>query len=181
MSNAHSPDKGYDRHSKGVELCLSCGFCCKGILLFNRVTLETDETELVSQLGLTPYQKKGDHDVLGLPCPYFNDGKCSVYAQRPRKCKDYQCKLLKGYLQGTISFGESIEFVRKAISLMEAIYQYMGGVDPSKSIWKQIRNFLELQARSEISEESRRITALLLLDVKKLSIICNHFGDGFFR
>ncbi len=116
--------------------------------LQSALTLEPDEIELVSQLGLTSYQKKGDHDVLGLPCPYFKDSKCSVYTQRPRKCKDYQCKLLKGYQQGAISFGESIELVRKAISLMESIYQHIGGVDPSKIIWKQIRNFLELQARS---------------------------------
>jgi len=180
MSNSHSPDKGNDLISKGVELCLFCGFCCKGIL-FDRVDLETDETELVSQLGLTPYQKKGDHDALGLPCPYFKDSKCSVYAQRPRICRDYQCKLLRGYLQGEISLGESIELVKKAKSMMEAIYQHMGGVDPSKSIWKQVRDFLELQVRVVNSEESRHITALLLLDVKKLSIICSHFGDGFLR
>lgn len=86
-----------------------------------------------------------------------------------------------GYLQGRISFGESIELVRKAISLMEAIYQHIGGVDPSKRIWEQIRDFLELQVRSVNSEESRRINAQLLLDVKKLSIICNHFDGQFIR
>ncbi len=180
MSNSHSPDKGNDLISKGVELCLFCGFCCKGIL-FDRVDLETDETELASQLGLSLYPKKADFDAIYLPCSCFKDSKCSVYAQRPRICKKYQCKLLKGYLQGTISFGESMELVKKAKGMMEAIYQNLGDVDPSKSIWKQIRDFMELQARSENSEESRRITARLLLDVKKLSIICNHFGDGFFR
>ncbi|MFQ5964740.1 MAG: hypothetical protein ACE5KZ_10690, partial [Candidatus Scalinduaceae bacterium] len=128
-----------------------------------------------------PYQKKVDYDAFDLPCPCFKDSKCSVYARRPRNCSDYQCKLLMGYLQGRISFGESIELVRKAISLMEAIYQHIGGVDPSKRIWEQIRDFLELQVRSVNSEESRRINAQLLLDVKKLSIICNHFDGQFIR
>ncbi len=181
MSNAHSPDKGYDRHSKGVELCLFCGICCKGIL-HPYANLETDETELASQLGLNVYQKKGEYVCFDLPCPCFKDSKCSVYVQRPRKCGKFQCKLLKGYLQESISFGESIEFVRKAKSLIEAIYKHIGGDDPSKSIWKQIRDFLELQARSVNSEESRRITAQLLLDVKKLFIICNsHFGYWYLR
>ncbi len=169
--------KAMTRHSKGVELCLSCGLCCKG-MLFDHAAIETDETELVNQLGLNPYQKKVDYDAFSLPCPRFKDSKCTIYAQRPRICGDYQCKLLNGYLQGEISFGESIELVRKAISLMEAIYQHIGG-DPSKSIWKQIRNFLELQVRSVNSEESRRINARLLLDVKKFSIICNYFGYWF--
>jgi Fe-S-cluster containining protein len=181
MSNELSPDKGHYRISKGVELCLSCGFCCNGVL-FSFVPLKTDEAELASQLGLSLYPKKADFDAIYLPCSCFKDNKCSVYdAQQPRICEKYQCKLLKGYLQGTISFGESMELVRKAKGMMEAIYQNLGDVDPSKSIWKQIRDFMELQARSENSEESRRITARLLLDVKKLSIICNHFGDGFFR
>lgn len=181
MSNTHSPDKGYDLISKGVELCLSCGLYCKGIL-HDRIDLETDEIELVSQLGLTPYKKKVDYDAFCLPCPCFKDSKCSVYAHQPRNCSGYQCKLLKGYLQGTISFEESIELVKKAISLMEAIYQHIGGIDPSKRIWEQIRGFMELQARSVNSEESRRITARLLLDVKKLSTICSsHFDDEYFR
>ncbi len=179
MSNAHSPDKGYDRHSKGVELCLSCGVCCKGLLV-NHVDLETDEIELVSQLGLTLYQNNVDYDAFCLPCSCFKDGKCSVYAQRPRKYRDYKCKLLKGYLQGTISFEGSIKLVRKTISLMETIYQLIGGVDPSKTIWEQIEDFMELQARSVNSEESRHINVRLLLDMKKLSTICNHFMPGFF-
>jgi Fe-S-cluster containining protein len=126
MSNAHSPDKGYDLISKGVELCLSCGICCKGTL-HDRAHLEPDETELVSQLGLTLYQNNVDYGAFDLPCPCFKDGKCSVYAQRPRKCGNFQCKLLKGYLQGLISFGESTELVKKAKSLMEAIYKHIGG------------------------------------------------------
>ncbi len=181
MSNAHSTDKDFDRISKGIELCMSCGFCCKETLLFDHIHLETDETELVSQLGLTPYKKKVNHDAFCMPCPRFKDSKCSVYAQRPRACRNYQCKLLKEYLQGTISFEESIELVRKTISLMEAIYQHIGGIDPSKRIWEQIRDFMELQARGVNSEESRHIIARLLLDVKELSIICNHFGYWFLR
>ncbi len=184
MSNPHSTDKGFDRISKGSELCMSCGLCCEGTLLFIRVALETEEAKSLSQLGQIPYQKKGNHDfLLCSPCPNFNDSKCSFYAQRPRICRGYRCKLLKGYLQGTISFGESIELVRKAKCLMEVIYQRIGGGDdPSKSIWKQIKNFMELQARSVNSEESRRLIARLLLDVKKLSIICsNHFDDTYFR
>ncbi|MFQ5964095.1 MAG: hypothetical protein ACE5KZ_07415, partial [Candidatus Scalinduaceae bacterium] len=68
MSNSHSPDKDYDLVSKGAELCQSCGLCCKG-MLHDRIDLEIDETELVSQLGLTPYQKKVDYDAFDLPCP----------------------------------------------------------------------------------------------------------------
>ncbi len=36
---------------------------------------------------------------------------------------------------------DNIELVRKIISLMETIYQHIGGVDPSKTIWEQIEDF----------------------------------------
>ncbi len=179
MSNAHSPVKGYERISKGIELCLSCGGCCNG-MLHDHGKLKADETELVSQLRLIPYQEKFDYIAFCLPCSCFKDSKCSVYAHRPKKCRDYQCKLLKEYLQGTTSFEESIELVRKAISLMETIYQHIGGVDPSKTIWEQIEDFMELQEGSVNIEGSRRINVRLLLDMKKLSTICNHFDPGFF-
>ncbi len=180
MGNARSTDKGYDLISKGVELCLSCGLCCDGTL-DDHVALETDETKLVSQLRLTLYKEKVDYDAFDLPCPCFKYSKCSVYAHRPRNCRDYQCKVLKGYLQGTISFGESMELVRKAKSLMGAIYKHIGGVDYSKRIWEQIRNFMELQAKSVNSEEFRRINVWLLVDVQELSITCNYFNGSFFR
>ncbi len=181
MSNPHPTDKDFDRISKGVELCMSCGFCCNGVLLVSTI-LETDEAELVTQPGLNFYQKKGEYVGFYQPCPCLKDSKCSVYAQRPRACRNYQCELLKEHLQGTISFKEAVELVRKAISLMEAIYRHIGGVAPSKRIWEQIRDFMELQARSVNSEESRCLIARLLLDVKELSIICSsHFDDEYFR
>jgi hypothetical protein len=138
------------------------------------------KTELVSQLGLTPYQEKVDYDAFCLPCSCLKDSKCSVYAHRPKKCSDYKCKLLKEYLQGITSFEESIELVRKAVSLMETIYQHIGGVDPSKLIWEQIRDFMELQEGGVKIEESRPINVRLLLDMKKLSTICKRFVPGFF-
>ena len=179
MSNVHSPDKGYDLISKGAEICLSCGGCCNGIL-GNHVELEADETELVSQLGLTPYQKKVDYEAFCLPCSCLKDSKCSAYARRPKRCSHYQCKLLKEYLQGTTSFEDSMKLVKKAPSLMETIYQHIGGVDSSKTIWEQIEDFMELQEGSVNSEESRRINVQLLLDMKKLSTICKHLKPGFF-
>ncbi len=179
MSNIHSPDKGITSFSKSAQICLSCGFCCNG-LLGNHEKLEIDEAELLSQLGLTPYQKKVDYDAFCLPCSCLKNGKCSAYAYRPKKCRDFQCKLLKEYLQGTTSFEESIKLVRKAISLMETIYQHIGGVYPSKTIWEQIEEFMELQEGSVNIEESRRINVRLLLDMKKLSTICNRFVPGFF-
>ena len=179
MSNAYSPDKEYGHISKGDQICLSCGLCCTG-LLFDHIDLKTDEIELASQLGLTPYQKKVDYDAFRLPCSCFMDSKCSTYAHRPKRCSHYQCKLLYEYLQRTTSFEESIKLVRKALSLMETVYQHIGGMTPSKTIWEQIEDFMELQARSVNSEELIRINVRLLLDMKKLSIICNHFTSKFF-
>jgi hypothetical protein len=79
---------------------------------------------------------------------------------------------------------DNIELVRKIISLMETIYQHIGGVDPSKTIWEQIEDFIELQEGSVNIEEYRRIqthNVRFLLDMKKLSTICNHLGDRFLR
>jgi hypothetical protein len=79
---------------------------------------------------------------------------------------------------------DNIELVMKIISLMKTIYQHIGGVDPSKTIREQIEDFIELQEGSVNIEESRRIqmhNVRLLLDMKKLSTICNHFGDRYLR
>ena len=85
----------------GSDLCLQCGLCCNGVL-HSRAILVPADLPLADELGLDVF-----NDAKGcafrLPCPRFQDGKCSVYdRQRPHICGAYQCALLKKYLSDQI-------------------------------------------------------------------------------
>lgn len=57
--------------------CIKCGRCCKTIPMkkYHFSGIEKLDSDLFT-----------DYDP---PCPYFQNGKCSIYDDRPEACKDY--------------------------------------------------------------------------------------------
>jgi len=174
MSDSTHFDKDHKLASKGSQLCLSCGLCCQG-LLQDHHRLETGETELATRIGLPLHGEDNRSKAFSLPCALYREDKCSVYPNRPRACRDYQCDVLKKYLQGTTSLEQSLALVKSAKELMSAIRQRTGDGDPTKRIWQNIADFLDRQGGDQNSAEFRRANAELLLDEKQLAFICRHF------
>ncbi|HEX3770515.1 MAG TPA: YkgJ family cysteine cluster protein [Polyangiaceae bacterium] len=75
-----------------ATLCRSCGLCCDGSL-FGRARLDPDEVEGARRRGLRVVASGASFEQ---PCaalvasPPF---ACSIYADRPRACGRFTCKL----------------------------------------------------------------------------------------
>ena len=172
MSNSTNREK--ELASKGSQLCLSCGLCCRG-LLQNHYPLESGETKLATRIGLPVHSGEDRSNAFSLPCALYREDKCSVYPNRPKACRDYQCDILKKYLKGTISLEQSLELVASAKDLMNSIRRHTGNGDPGKRIWTSIAEYLDRQGDEPNSEAFRQANADLLLDEKQLAFICRHF------
>ena len=80
----------------GIEqLCPNCGLCCDSTL-FADVELRTgDDAKHLKQLGLT-LEKKGQGKLaFAQPCACFQGKLCAIYAYRPKRCRTFECRLLK--------------------------------------------------------------------------------------
>jgi hypothetical protein len=152
-------------------------------VLHNRAQLGADELELAAELALPVLEKGGDERYFRLPCSRFDyDGnKCGVYPKRPRVCGEYQCDLLKGLLQDTLSLEACLDVVEKTRRIVEAIGAYLGEQDRSLPIWEQISAFSAAQAEAIGAEAFNRVHARLLLDVKRLAVLCGHFQAESFK
>ena len=76
------------------RICEECGgSCCKS---FDSVGLHDDEIERLSELGADIYLDQDEYvmDIKG-GCQFQKDGKCSIYKQRPRACKEWKCQKLE--------------------------------------------------------------------------------------
>jgi uncharacterized protein len=78
--------------------CATCTACCTSSQF---VHIEPDETDTLAHipaelLFAAPLQPPG-HVLLGYDerghCPMLVDGKCSIYAHRPRSCRTYDCRV----------------------------------------------------------------------------------------
>jgi hypothetical protein len=88
--------------------------CCDGGL-FDHVKLEDEDRARLVENGLEPSEK------LAHPCPHFIDQSCSIYAVRPWRCGDYQCRVLARMLEGELDAAAAHALVDQARGMRQAV------------------------------------------------------------
>jgi len=94
-------------------LCLQCGLCCNGVLFADVRPERGDKSPLFAQYGPRVAQ----------PCPAFNPGdcKCAVYAERPSRCRKFECKQLLAVRAGKKTSEAALKKIREAHALSREV------------------------------------------------------------
>ena len=91
-------------------LCLSCGLCCDGGL-FVWVSLNDSDRERLRSNGLYAPER------LPHPCPNYSTPACTIYAIRPRQCREYRCGVLKALGDGELDEKVAHGLVAEALTM----------------------------------------------------------------
>ena len=98
--------------SAASRLCQACGLCCNGVM-FQLVRLQPgDSAPALAALGLK-LKRKNRHDYILQPCPAHRDGQCSIYLQRPERCRLFECRQLQRVASGSITEAMALEKIRE--------------------------------------------------------------------
>ncbi len=114
--------------AKGIEVaipfeCRMCGKCCEKLSqcvydpLSGKIIAETD-------FGLFEYIEldvDAKSPILIKPCPFLKDGKCEVYAIRPRSCKDFPLTEQGDCGEGYREIMERVREIEGAVGELEFI------------------------------------------------------------
>lgn len=157
--------------SKGSELCLSCGLCCKGAV-FNRASLKSDEIELANDCGLHYFAAGKGEFSFCLPCNLYQNNKCSIYLNRPAACRRYRCDLLKRLANGDIDLEESEIIIFQAKSLMDSINKQMINTEQSGNFRQRIIKLLDLQYKNPMIYKDSNA---LLKDIESFYVILHRY------
>ena len=99
--------------SAASRLCAACGLCCNGVL-FHRVHVgPQDSAPALAALGLKLKRKNG-RDYILQPCPAHQGSHCTVYLQRPERCRLFACRQLRRVTAGEITEAAALEKIREA-------------------------------------------------------------------
>lgn len=99
------------------SICVSCNMCCDGTL-FGFLEISADE---LGPLG----PKVQTRDVEGtfslvLGCPNLGEtGACGIYADRPAKCRAYNCNVIKRMEAGQLDRARADRIVSQAKTLRD--------------------------------------------------------------
>jgi Fe-S-cluster containining protein len=80
----------------GIEqLCPNCGLCCDSTLFADVELRAGDDAKRLRQLGLSVTKKGQGKLAFAQPCAGFDGKLCGIYADRPKRCRAFECGLLK--------------------------------------------------------------------------------------
>lgn len=134
MSMATEPDQG-------ENLCLQCGLCCDGTL-FRDVELQPgDDAAKLRALGL-PLRNDA---VAKFPQPcaaLCPDLKCRVYADRPARCRQFECALFKAVTAEKMEFPAALKTIRQTRQQAEKVRRLlreMGDMGESIALAKRFK------------------------------------------
>lgn len=98
-------------HPLTTSLCTACGLCCNGTM-FHTVRLQpVDDPAALAALGLKLKRKNG-RDLILQPCPAYKESRCSIYEQRPERCRRFECQQLLRVRAGELSLASALSKIR---------------------------------------------------------------------
>ena len=121
------------------HLCRNCGLCCDGSMFVAVRVLPADSKQDLKALGIHVQHKK-KYDFFDQPCCAFKNSICSVYAQRPARCRAFECQQLKRLNLGEVSREDVLEKIKEAKSKIDVIKKLLyrlGPTNPKKPLLQQ--------------------------------------------
>jgi Fe-S-cluster containining protein len=103
------------------QLCPNCGLCCDGTLFADVELRAGDDAKRLAKLGLTLKKKGRTKTAFAQPCACFNGTLCTIYAERPKRCRLFECGLLKKVNAGEMKAGAALKKIAKTKELVKKV------------------------------------------------------------
>jgi len=168
------PAEAADKQSGAVaELCPECGLCCNGVL-FGDVELQpADDAKQLAAIGLR-IEQKGKKLRFIQPCSCFDGRLCSIYGERPARCRTFECRLLQRVQTNEVTSAaalKAIQAARRQVKVVRGLLRELGQNDEhlplSRRYAKVVAEPIDLGGEEPIIE----LRSELMLAVHKLTKI----------
>lgn len=103
------------------QLCPNCGLCCDSTLFADVELKKGDDPQRLVKLGMPVAQKTKTKLAAPQPCACFDGKFCSIYADRPRQCRLFECGLLKRVQGGEMNAAAALRKISEAKRLAEKV------------------------------------------------------------
>lgn len=153
--------------------------CCSGVL-FHYVRLQpADSPKALAALGLK-LKRKRRQDCILQPCPAYREACCSIYEERPERCRVFECRPLQQVATGTITetaAQEKITEAAKLVAHVESLLHQCGATNRKHPLSKRCETAMAepldassdeamVQMRTRLSHAMQKLDALLDLDFR---------------
>jgi Fe-S-cluster containining protein len=128
-----------------ATLCTHCALCCDGTLFADVELCGVREADRVELLGLEVEDDGDCGAVLALPCAGLEGTRCSVYPNRPRVCRTFECHLLQTAQHGSVPVERALATIDDARGRARRVKALLGparGADRGLSLRERCNEVL---------------------------------------
>ena len=98
--------------------------CCDGVLFYGVKLQPSDSARALRALGLKVKRKYG-HEQSLQPCAAHQNCACSIYADRPQRCREFECRQLVGVARAELSETQALENILHARTLVDRVEELL--------------------------------------------------------
>jgi hypothetical protein len=147
--------------------------CCNGVL-FGDVELRAgDDARRLASLGLDLF-RKDRHQAFAQPCSCFDGKFCNIYADRPKRCRTFECRLLQRTQAEELTTAEALKKIKLARKQVEAVRQLvrqLGHTDERVPLNRRYAEVMEQPIDLAADDQNQKVRGQLMRAVEKLSQI----------
>jgi len=150
------------------QLCPNCGLCCNGVLFADVELRAGDDAGRLAEMGLSLTKKVGKL-AFAQPCACFDGKLCGIYADRPKRCRTFECGLLKRVQDGELDADAAlttIAYTKHKAEKVRVLLHQLGQKDESLAMTKRYAQAMSapIDLSDQESHAERRGELMLAVD-----------------
>jgi Fe-S-cluster containining protein len=150
------------------HLCPNCGLCCNGVLFADVELRAGDDAGQLAEFGLSLI-KKGSKLAFAQPCACFDGKFCRIYDDRPKRCRTFECGLLKRVQAGELDASAALKKISATKTQAEKVrvmLRQLGQNDESLAMTKRYAQAMNgaIDLSDHESDTERRGELMLAVD-----------------
>ncbi|HVU28142.1 MAG TPA: YkgJ family cysteine cluster protein [Verrucomicrobiae bacterium] len=103
------------------QLCPNCGLCCDSTLFADVELRKGDNPKQLMKSGLSLKKKGQGKLAFAQPCACFDGKLCRIYADRPKRCRTFECGLLKKVAANEMTTNAALKKISSAKQKAEKV------------------------------------------------------------
>jgi len=158
--------------SDSSSICLSCLLCCNGTLI-GFVQLEREEILPLKEL-LDIEEDSIGSGVFLHPCKKLCADGCTIYEQRPKQCRSFNCSLLKSVKQKDVAFDSAVEVINAVKEKKSAIEKQLAQLEielKSPSFYFKMVELKKMLKRLQSAETATPEHLALIENIDQIDIL----------
>jgi len=153
------------------QLCPNCGLCCDSTLFADVELRAGDDAKRLAKIGLSLTKKGQGKLAFAQPCACFDGKLCGIYGDRPKRCRTFECGLLKRVGADELSAGAALKKISAAKILVKKVRELLrslGQDDERLALTKRYAQAMSAPVDLSASENDSELRGELMLAVNDL-------------